>query len=93
MLQIRHTNHSLSLFDQLFNDQSSFFPAWNELSLNKMNYHSYFCSDQYRKKQLKMFWEASKEEFIAVTWHPDRVDRGWCLDEDEKKERLEFYGI
>ena len=34
MLPIRHTNHSLSLFDQLFNDQFSFFPAWTELSFS-----------------------------------------------------------
>ena len=63
---------------------------WYYLSRNEMNHHPYFCSDQYCKKQLKKFWEASKEEFIAVTWHPDRVLAGWCLDEDE---RLAFYGI
>ena len=66
---------------------------WNLLSRNDIYYSQYFCSDEYRKKQLKKFWEASKEEFIALTWHPDRVNRGWCLDEDDKKERLAFYGI
>ena len=63
---------------------------WYKLSLNKMNYDPYFCSDHYRKKQ---FWDVSKEEFIAMTWHPDRINCGWCLDEDDKKERLGFYGI
>ena len=58
-----------------------------------MNHHPYFRSDQYRKKQLKQFWTSSKEEFIAKSWHPDRVNRGWCLDEDDRKERLDFYGI
>ena len=39
------------------------------------------------------FWSGKvKEEFIKLTWHPDRVLAGWCLDEDERKERLEFYG-
>ena len=66
---------------------------FNLLSDNKMYRHDHFCSDNYRKRQLKQFWEKSMEEFIAKSWHPDRVDSGWCLDEDEKKERLEFYGI
>ena len=39
------------------------------------------------------FWDKSREEFIARAWHPDRVDRGWCLDEIERKERLNFYGV
>ena len=66
---------------------------WYNLALNKMNFNQYFQSDQYRKKQLKQFWTSSMEEFIARSWHPDRVLAGWCLDEDDRKERLEFYGI
>ena len=62
------------------------------LSYNKMCYDPYFQSSHYRKMKLKEFWENSKEEFIARTWHPDRVNRGWCLDEDERKERMCFYG-
>ena len=66
---------------------------WSNLSRNWMCYNPYFQSDHYRKKQLKQFWDASKEEFIARTWHPDRVLAGWCLDEDERRERFSFYGI
>ena len=40
---------------------------WFTLSHNRMCYDDYFISDQYRKKQLDQFWEASKEEFIVLT--------------------------
>ena len=62
------------------------------LMKNKMDYDPYFRSDIYRKRMWSNFWEVSKEEFIARTWHPDRVAY-WCLDDDDRKERLEFYGI
>ena len=31
------------------------------------------------------FWEATREEFVRVTWHPERM-WDWCLDECEKSE-------
>ena len=66
---------------------------WYRLSCNKMCHDPYFQSAHYRKKKLKEFWENSKEEFIAKTWHPICVNRGWCLDEVDRKERFDFYGI
>ena len=66
---------------------------WAALSNNDMYYDSYFTSSHYKKKMCAKFWNESKEEFIARTWHPDRVDCGWCLDEIDRKERVAFYGI
>ena len=70
------------------------FTKWSIDSLlnNKMYRDPYFYSEKFRRKQLTQFWEVSKEEFIARTWHPDRVDKGWCLDEVEKRDRFELFG-
>ena len=66
----------------------------SNLIYNKMYRHPHFYSESFRKRQWHKFWSESMEEFIARSWHPDRVNRGWCLDEDDKKEeRLAFYGI
>lgn len=34
-----------------------------------------------RRAQLRAFWDASLQEFVAKTWHPSRLM--WCLDHEE----------
>jgi HSP20 family protein len=78
MLPVRHTNNSISLFDQLFNEEFSLFPTWRELSFSNPLHD---IVENEKEFVVEMALAGVKKEDISLS-----VDYGVLTIKAERKE-------